>query len=360
MVVAKISKNALLNNIKVIKERCAKESQIIWVLKADAYGHGAEDVAKLFNKNDFLAVARLKEALNLRNNGVMNRILILGGVFSEHELGLVAIFDIDIVVHSIDQLTALVSIQLAVPLNVWLKVDTGMHRLGISYAEASFFLNELEKSENVMSQIGVISHFSTADLFDNHAFTEQLEIFDILVTECKKKHSIIPSIANSAAFFRDDNYHFSYSRIGLALYGISPFEHISAKDLGLIPAMTLESILISVKLIKAGDYVGYGEHWSSSNSTIIGVVAVGYGDGYPRNIKKSTYVLINGRRANIIGVSCMDMLMIDLGANSKEKVGDKVILWGNELPVEEVAFQLGTIPYELLTRVSKRVDRIFK
>lgn len=359
MVEAIISMEALQSNVQVLKKLCLEDSQIIWVIKANAYGHGAIKIAKLFEKDEIFAVARLKEALELRNAGILNRILLLEGVFNQKELKMASEINVDLVIHSKFQLSDLISAELGNVVNIWLKVDTGMNRLGVMPSEVEFFLDRLTEAKNVCNEIGFISHFATADTVNCHRYQGQIDTYNNLLNSFKNHFNLVPSIANSSAFFNSDEHHLKYSRIGLALYGISPFKNISSNELGLKPVMKLETILISIKKIRKEEFAGYGLHWSSRTKTIIGIVAIGYGDGYPRNTMKGTYVYINGRKVNVIGVACMDMILVDLGNDSLDKEGDKVTLWGPELPVEDVAKTMGTIPYELISHLTSRVQRSY-
>ena len=248
------------------------------------------------------------------------------------------------------QLDAIINAKLAKPLNVWLKIDTGMHRLGINPEQLTQFYQALSQSENVQQPIVLMSHLGCADESKNLATPKQIALFN----ELSANFSLEKSLANSAGVLLWAQSHYQWIRPGLLLYGVSPLPS-QTKVEGIVPVMTLQSSLISVRTIAAGECVGYSGTWVSERNTTIGVVAIGYGDGYPRHASNGTPVLINGRRVPLIGRVSMDMISVDLGAQSKDKVGDIATLWGKGLPVEEVAEFATTIPYELLCNISRRV-----
>ncbi len=359
MAVANISRAALMNNVEVIKQTVSSGSKIMWVLKSNAYGHGLISIAKLLPKDDMIAVARIKEALELREAGLTNRILLLEGVFNLQDLKLVSELQLDCVLHNHYQLDLYLSSELPKSIFVWLKVDTGMHRLGIEAKEAIKFLNALKDSCNIKSQIGFMSHLATADEIDSEKLAFQSSKFRAAYDDLREKYDLVPTLSNSAAFFQNKELHFHYSRIGLALYGISPFENISARELGLQPIMKLEAQLIAKHEVSKGEFVGYGKHWLAEKSTVIGVVSIGYGDGYPRNINVGNIVIINGREVSIIGVVCMDMMLVELKDEELDNIGDKVTLWGDDLPVEALAKRQHTIPYELVCNLTRRVQYFY-
>lgn len=375
---AVIDLKALVNNYKTIKSY-APNSNILAVLKANAYGHGLELIAKALPQADAFGVARLGEAILLREAGITQPIVLLEGFFSIDELDLLVEHNLDTVIHNNFQLAALTENQLAKPLKVWLKIDTGMHRLGINPDEFPQYFNALCSNDNVKKSIVLMSHLGCADDTSNTITTFQTELFNSITSSL----AIERSLANSAGIFAWPNTHYDWVRPGLMLYGISPMLLSTDKtlDFNLInnsyenkiqdiqPVMTLKSSLIAIKTIKCGESVGYGASWTSTKSTIIGVVAIGYGDGYPRHAKNGTPVYVNGRIVPLVGRVSMDMITVDLGEqfydeitakniNNIDKIGDEVILWGAELPVETVAKHATTIPYELLCNISRRVHII--
>ncbi|PKH01154.1 alanine racemase [Psychromonas sp. MB-3u-54] len=347
---AVINLKALRHNLQIL-QRTAPQSQIIAVIKANAYGHGIVKVAQTLQHVHAFAVARLSEALTLRSTGIHNPIILLGGFFNGSDLTTLAAKDLQCVVHSQEQVAAIMQAKLPVPLKIWLKLDTGMHRLGFHPEQFDAVYKCLMDSENVQKPIDLLTHFHSADEVNNNATAQQLSIFQQHI----QTSSGLKSLANSAAVFAWPETHFDAVRPGIALYGISPFADISARDLQLRPVMTLKSVLIAVRDHKAGENVGYGTHWTARNDTRIGVVAMGYGDGYPRLAPEGTPVLVNGRIVPLVGRVSMDMLTVDLGLGDQDKVGDDVTLWGEGLPAERVAQKIGTIAYELVTKLTSRV-----
>lgn len=346
----KISSKALKHNLQTIKQK-APDSKIIAVVKANAYGHGVEFVAAaLENRVDCFGVARLEEALSLRSHGIIKPILLLEGFFSPKDLAIIAVNNIQTVIHNQQQLEALQQAQLPHPIKVWLKIDTGMHRLGVDLEEADYFCSQLEKCPNVEPHFGFVSHFSRADELTSDYTQIQLQRF-LQVTQ---KYQGERSIAASGGILFWPDSHLEWIRPGIIMYGVSP-TNIPAAQYGLEPVMTLTSSLIAVRHHKQGEPVGYGGIWVSERDTKIGVAAIGYGDGYPRNIPPGTPVYINGRRVPIVGRVSMDMITVDLGIDSQDQVGDEVILWGKELPIEEVAEFTGVLSYELMTKLTPRV-----
>ncbi|MCK3657513.1 alanine racemase [Pasteurellaceae bacterium Pebbles2] len=346
----KISSVALQHNIQKIKQRAPK-SKIIAVVKANAYGHGVDFVASAVEESvDCFGVARLEEALTLRSKGIIKPILLLEGFFSSHDLPIIAVNNIQTVVHNQEQLDALKQAELPNPIKVWLKIDTGMHRLGVNLEQVDYFYHELTKCENIQPQLGFVSHFSRADELDCGYTELQLERF-LQATQDKEGER---TIAASGGILFWQESHLDWIRPGIILYGVSP-TNTPSEIYGFKPVMTLTSSLIAVRDHQAGEPVGYGGTWVSEKDTKIGVVAIGYGDGYPRNVPTGTPVFINGRRVPIVGRVSMDMVTVDLGADSQEKVGDEVILWGSELPIEEIAQITGVLSYELMTKLTPRV-----
>lgn len=347
---AKISATSLKHNIEVIKQK-APQSKIIAVVKANAYGHGVLFVSSILEPLvDGFGVARLQEALALRSHGITKGILLLEGFFSQQDLAILAVNNIQTVVHCEEQLQALEQATLPNPIKVWLKIDTGMHRLGVRLEQVDYFYQRLQHCPNVLADIGFVSHFSRADELDCDYTPCQLQRF-VQATAHKPAQR---SIAASGGILFWPASHLEWIRPGIIMYGIAPNQQ-NGTDYGLQPVMTLTSSLIAVRDHQQGEPVGYGGTWISPADTKIGVVAIGYGDGYPRNIPSGTPVYINGRLVPIVGRVSMDMLTVDLGKESFDKVGDEVILWGKELPIEEIARQTGLLSYELITKLTPRV-----
>ncbi|QLB13237.1 alanine racemase [Bisgaardia hudsonensis] len=345
----KISSVALKHNIQIIKEK-APNSKVIAVVKANAYGHGVEFVSSAIEHLvDCFGVARLAEALRLRSNGITKPILLLEGFFSEKNLPIIAVNNIQTIIHNQEQLEALKTVNLPNKIKVWLKIDTGMHRLGVDLDQVDDFYQQLKDNPNVDDEIGFVSHFSRADELESDYTHIQLNRF---LSAVKNRGECSISASGGILFWKEA--HLDWIRPGIIMYGVSP-NNVPSKEYGLIPVMTLTSSLIAVRHHKKGEPVGYGGAWISDKDTKIGVVAIGYGDGYPRDMPEGTPVYINGRRVSVVGRVSMDMMTVDLGLASQDKVGDEVILWGKELPLEEIAQKSGLLSYELITKLTPRV-----
>lgn len=347
---AVIDLNALQHNLQILQQK-APHSKVLAVIKANAYGHGMVKVAETLSNAHAFGVARLNEALTLRDAGIDKPILLLEGFVENNALPLLVAKNLQTVIHSQQQVEALLQANLAKPLQIWLKLDTGMHRLGFHPTQFDGVYEQLKTCPNVQQPINLLTHFNCADELDNPCTALQTELF----YKHSKSHSGLNSLANSAATLAWPNTHGDIVRPGIALYGVSPFSDKSAQAFHLKPVMTLKSRLIALRDIKAGESVGYGAHWTAHQDTKIAVVAIGYGDGYPRMAPQGTPVLINGRLVPLVGRVSMDMLTVDLGSNSADKVGDDVTLWGEGLPATQVAKHIGTIAYELVTRLTARV-----
>ena len=283
------------------------------------------------------------------------RILLLEGCFAADELPMAAHLGLDLVVQGAEQVEALLAAELSRPLNVWLKLDSGMHRLGLAPAAVRELFPRLRAAAQV-AELNLLSHFACADE-RGHSLTEvQLECFlELLDLDFDQR-----SLANSAAVLMIPAAHMDWLRPGIMLYGASPFADLSAAELGLKPAMTLSAQLIAVREVAAGESVGYGAGWVAERPSRIGTVSCGYADGYPRHAPSGTPLYVGGRRAALAGRVSMDMLSVDLTDLPEAAVGDAVELWGANLPVDEVAHAAGTIGYELLTKVTARVPRRYK
>ncbi|MGI3473659.1 alanine racemase [Providencia stuartii] len=348
---ALINRRALRHNLQRVRE-LAPHSRLIAIVKANAYGHGLTEVSTtLEDLVDGFGVARLKEALALRERGITAPIVLLEGFFEHSDLPLLVEHQIDTVIHCVEQLAMLEATELANPIKVWMKLDTGMHRLGVLPQDAEAFYQRLQACKNVKHPINIISHFCQADEPELPTTANQIHCFKQFVANKAGEKSI----AASAGILLWPDAHYDWVRPGIIMYGASPQEGTSAEHFGLQSVMTLKSTLIAVREHAAGQCVGYGATWCSQRDTRLGVVAIGYGDGYPRSAPSGTPVLVNGRKVPIVGRVSMDMITVDLGANANDKVGDEVILWGKSLPVEEIAAQTGIINYELLTKLTSRV-----
>jgi alanine racemase len=300
---------------------------------------------------DAFAVARLEEGLALRAAGVTKAIVLLEGVFASEQLLEAARHGFDIVVHDPSQIELLEAFSGAHRFVVWLKIDTGMNRLGFRPADFPVALARVRAMIPAPLEIRVLTHLARADDRDDANNRDQIARFNSAVG----KLDCATSIANSAGVLGGAGIQADWVRPGLALYGVSPYADQKGKDFGLQPVMSLESTIITIRRVPKGETVGYGGVWRAPCESTIAIVAAGYGDGLPRNLPNDTPVLIAGKRATIAGRVSMDMIAVDVSALPPVKVGDAVTLWGEDLPVEEIARHAGTIPYELLCGVSQRV-----
>ncbi|MBE1276447.1 alanine racemase [Enterovibrio baiacu] len=345
----------LVHNLNVVRTK-APNSRAWAAIKANGYGHGLLPVANtLASHADGFGVARLEEALALRADGIDTPILLLEGFYSADDLPLLVEHQLHTAVHCIEQVEALESATLATPLTVWLKVDSGMHRLGVREEDVSQFIERLNACPNVAKPLHFMSHFGCADELENPVTNAQIALFSAVTKGQDGDRSLA---ASSGCFFWPDS-HLDWVRPGISLYGVSSVSSLTGNALGLKPVMTMTSSLIAVRTAKKGEPVGYGARWVTDRDTKIGVVAIGYGDGYPRVAPDGTPVMVNGRKVPLVGRVSMDMLTIDLGPDAKDCVGDEVILWGESLPVEEIANHVGTIGYELVTNITSRVDLVY-
>ncbi|WP_394389320.1 alanine racemase [Shewanella woodyi] len=347
---AEISAQALKNNLSRLRQ-IAPNSSVMAVVKANGYGHGLLNVASCLTEADGFGLARLEEALALRAGGVRAKLVLLEGFFRQVDLTTLVENRIDTVIHNEVQLEMLENASLSKPVTVWLKLDSGMHRLGFTPEQFASVYARLEACPQVSKPINIMSHFACADEPDNPMTHEQLQVFEALT----KNSQGYRTLANSAGTLYWPDSQADWIRPGIALYGVSPVIGDLGRNHGLEPAMKLVSQLIAVREHKAGQPVGYGCFWHAKADTRLGVVAIGYGDGYPRNAPEGTPVWVNGRRVPVVGRVSMDMLTVDLGIDAIDSIGDDVTLWGRELPVEEVAEHIGTIAYELVTKLTPRV-----
>jgi len=347
---ATISFDALKHNLSIVRQ-LAPGRKILAIIKADAYGHGLLTVADGLQDVDALAVAHIEEAATLRQKTIDKTIVLLQGFIDESELKKLCSLCVEPVIHSSYQITILEKTQLPENFRVWLKVDTGMNRLGFSKDEISKAWSRLNKIPQLKGRVRLMSHFANADDLKKAHTHEQIDQFNSMTAA----YSAEKSLANSAGIMGWPQSHYEWVRPGIMLYGVSPFMGKTASAHNLKPVMTLQSGIISINHIKKSQTVGYGSCWQTAADTQIAVVGCGYGDGYPRHIAEGTKVLINNELYPIVGRVSMDMLCVDVGADHRLQVGDSVTLWGDGLPVEYVAEQAGTIAYELLCQVTSRV-----
>jgi len=346
---------ALRHNLQVARTRAAG-ARIMAVIKANAYGHGVPHAAKALAEADGFAVARLDEGLALRRAGLANRVLLLEGVFSPAQVALAAQQRFDLMVHSFEQLAMLEGYAGTERLCAWIKLDTGMNRLGFRPDQFADAYARLSRIAQVEPEPALVTHLSSADDRRDARTPEQLACFDSVTAGLPGARSI----ANSAGVLAWPATRGDWVRPGLMLYGLSPFPSGTGAEFGLRPAMSLQSEVIAVKPVRAGETVGYGAAWQAERDTRLAVIAAGYGDGYPRSTASGAPVQVNGRRAPLVGRVSMDMITVDVTDLPAVSVGDPVVLWGEGVPAEEIAQHAGTIAYELICGVSQRVAPEFR
>jgi alanine racemase len=341
-----IDLNALEHNLYVARR--ATSSRIMAVIKADGYGHGLLHVAEALAAADGFALLDINDAIALREADYRQTILLLEGFFTEDDLPLIAEYDLSCVIHSSWQIDLLDAYPKRASLDVWLKISSGMNRLGFIPHKVTQTMEQLRR-HSVVRDITLMTHFAHAD--EARGIDEQLEIFNALAAP----HRVSRSLANSAALLRYPKSHGDWVRPGIMLYGASPFADTSAQQLGLKPVMTLSSRIIATQDLNSGDEIGYGGLFRAEHSMRIGIVACGYADGYPRHAPNNTPALVDGEHTHVLGRVSMDMLCVDLSRLPKAQIGSSVVLWGAGLPIEEVAKAAGTISYELMCALTKRV-----
>ncbi len=350
---AVIHSKALQHNLQCVRN-ASPDSRILAIIKANGYGHGIVRVAQILHQADGFGVASLDEAVVLRQAGIDNTIVLLEGFADLEELRLASQYQLDVVVHQQQQVDLIINNSFPAAVSIWLKLDTGMHRLGLSSDSFRVAAQQLQACDWINTNIRFMTHFACADDRDNDMTRVQLRRFETTVAGLAGDHSL----ANSAAILGWPAAHGQWLRPGIMLYGVSPFTDSQGAAEGLQAAMTLKSRLIAVNHYHRGETVGYGASWSCPEDMPIGVVAIGYGDGYPRHAPSGTPVLVNGKRVPMAGRVSMDMITVDLRTQPDANIGDEVILWGDGLAVEEIARLASTIAYELLCHVSQRVHMI--
>jgi len=344
-----IDREALRHNLGVVRKHAA-HSRVMAVIKADAYGHGMLPVAAALAEADGFAVARVDEAARLREAGIDKEILVLSGAHDKQELLQASRLGVELIVHHAAQLALLAETGLSRPVAVWLKLDTGMNRLGFPPQQAQELLSRLRNLSGVAKVVGILTHLANADDLGDDYTPLQLQRF----SRATAALNLPLSIANSAGILGWSSSHEDWVRPGIMLYGASPF---SAPVEELRPAMTFGSRLISVNTVQAGEPIGYGGIWQAPEPMPVGVIAAGYGDGYPREMPAGTPVLLNNQRVPVVGRVSMDTLMVDLRRQPQAQVGDEVVLWGRDLPAETIAAAAQTIPYTLFCGITSRVQR---
>jgi alanine racemase len=328
------------------------------VVKADAYGHGLVEMSRMAEDFD-LAVATTEEAAELVHANCRGRIWVLEGPFGANCLHLAERHPIVWVLHSRWQVDLLCALPLRTPLHICLKLDSGMHRLGLDPDSVLQVLQQLSGLGDRIVFESVMTHFANSDHPDDCSVLAQMARFDQVIEDCGLRH-LPRSLANSGAVLSYPQSWHQWVRPGIILYGAAPDSRSDMPALGLRCVMTLESRIMSLRWIEVGESVGYGSRWRAGARTLIAVVAGGYADGYPRHARDGTPVLVNGQRVPLVGRVSMDMLTLDVTTQAdRVQVGDLVELWGPGLAVDEVARNADTIGYQLLTGVSPRVPKVY-
>ena len=346
---------AIVENFKIVC-RLAPGSKNVAVIKANAYGHGAVEVARaLHDEVPAFAVAFFEEAVQLRDAGITKPILILQGTLGVEDVAEAAARDFWLLLHNQQQIDRVLSAKSTRPVRVWLKVETGMYRLGMNLEEAQSACEALVSSNNIQPDLVLCTQLACADDLASPVTKQQVSKLSSFAAQ----HKFPVSIANSAAIMAWPESHADWNRPGYMLYGNSPFATAERNDEGLLPAMTLASEIIAVRNVESGVGLGYGLDWVAQRQSRVGIIAIGYGDGYPRHAPGGTPVLVNGARVPLVGRVSMDMISVDLTDHHGARIGDTVELWGQNLSVNEVASSAGTIGYELLAGLTGRLPRVY-
>ena len=326
------------------------------VIKANAYGHGMVEAALALQfRTEALAVATIDEALILRAAGVEGPLLVLQGASTVADVEEAAANSLWLMLHEPGQLELLQKAGGSDPVTVWLKIDTGMHRLGFSPGQAVTALESLTTLARVVQPPVLCTHLACADMLQSPVTQQQLSTFSAFA----QGKGLPRSIANSAGIMHWPDSHAAWNRPGIMLYGCDPTGGFGDDQPGLTPVMTVVSEILAIRDLSAGESVGYGHRWTAQTPSRIGTISLGYGDGYPRHAPSGTPVLVNGRRVPLAGTVSMDMITVDLTGHEDVRVGDPVEAWGKNLPVNEVAKYAGTIGYELLAGMTSRLPRVF-
>jgi len=345
-----IDHSALRDNIALVRSY-APDSRIWAVVKANAYGHGMVPVGTTLSSADGFAVARVEEGMRLRAAGIAKPVLVLEGALFADELAVAAEYRLELAMHREEQVVLLEETRFPSPLRVWIKVDTGMHRLGFDPEEVPRLLERLDRNPQVDGAPALMTHLADAD--DPTDGLTQVQCTRLRALDPTSERTL--SIGNSAGILAFPSSRTHWIRPGIMLYGSSPLMGRTAAEFGLRPVMTLQTRLIAVRSLRRGDAIGYGGTYVCPEDMAVGVAAIGYGDGFPRHAPAGTPVLVRARRTPLVGRVSMDMIHIDLRAVPDAAVGDLVTLWGEGLPVDEIAEWAATISYELLCQVTGRV-----
>lgn len=343
---AHINLSALENNLRMARRTTS--ARLMSIIKADGYGHGMLRVADALSESDGFGLLGIQDAMRLREAGFRQPILMLEGFFCAEDLVLICEYNLTCVIHSDWQIALLDAHPKNRGLDIWLKINSGMNRLGFAPEQAARVMEQLRRHRAVR-EIALMTHFANAD--EPRGVAAPLALFNDIAAS----YRVPRSLANSAALLRYPETHGDWARPGLMLYGASPFTDAGAQQFGLEPVMTLSSRIIAVQELRAGDEVGYGALFRAEHAMRVGIVACGYADGYPRHAASGTPILVDGQRAQTLGRVSMDMLHVDLSNLPQAGVGSSVILWGNGMPIEEVAQASETASYELMCALTDRV-----
>ena len=356
-ITATIHADAMRHNLAAVR-RLAPASRVMAMVKADGYGHGLETAVSALRDADAFGVASIEDAERIRALGLEQSVLVLSGFDSQEDLERLRRLHADSIVHHPAQIDMLEQADGA-PIGCWLKIDTGMHRLGFAPEQAREAHARLSDARGVAGEVVLMTHFASSDEFEgvsanSRQTRDQLQVF----AEATAGLAGPRSLANSAAVLGWPGSHGDWVRPGGALYGMSVVAGKTAADFGLRPAMTFATRLLAVNRIRKGEHIGYSATWETPEDMAVGVAAVGYGDGYPRLAPAGTPVLVGGAPAQVVGRVSMDLMTIDLRGHPDARVGDPVVLWGEGLPIERVADAAGTIAYDLTCSITRRVDFI--
>jgi alanine racemase len=357
-----INLDVFASNITVIKNHLDRHGQkanhIMACIKSNAYGHGLIPTALALANSGCsgFAVADLSDALQLRKDGLKQRILLMSSTLSDEALYLISEHQIDWVVFHPQHLQQIESIQLEKPIQIWLKINTGMNRMGIDPQQANEAISRLQHASSTTAMPFLMSHFASADQKPSEHVATQYSCFLNTIAH----HQASRSLANSAAILNYPETAFEWSRPGIVLYGGSPLPNTTGKDLNLTPAMEVNARLLTTHRCLKGESVGYSGWWQCKEDTPIGIVSFGYADGYPRQMPHGAPVMINGQQARTLGRISMDTLIVDLSNCPNAKIGDWVTLWGPDLPAETIAKRAGTSMYQLCCSLSQRTQFIYQ
>lgn len=351
---ATVRLDAIADNYRLACDK-APGSKSIAVIKANAYGHGILEVArKLESMVPAFAVAMIDEAIQLRDAGIHKPVLIMQGVNGAAEFAEATARGFWVMLHQRQQVETLLSLKSSDPTRAWIKLDTGMHRLGIAVDDLDWVCTSLAASANAQTGPVLCTHLACADNLENPMTGRQVN----MVRSSASKYKLALSIANSAGILYWPESHSEWNRPGYMLYGNCPTNAFVSSAIGLRPAMTMNSEIIAIRNLAPAEGVGYGHDWVAKRHSKIGTIAIGYGDGYPRHAPSGTPVWVNGQRVPLTGRVSMDAICVDLTDTEKAAVGDPVELWGENLNVNEIASSAGTIGYEILAGLTGRVPLI--